>query len=408
MLSRFFTALGSFALSLAVIGCSSDGLRTNSANGTGGVGSGGAVGISGGGVDSGMQTAGGHAATGGTIGTGGASEGGGAQGLGGIIASGGTHGTYDGGASDAAGMGGAGGHGTGGNDGGGLAIDASTRPDTGGVVDGAAMDGPSFAGSGGGSGGGVGGGIMGSGGSGGADGGGAGASEVGRDAPSAGGAGGRGPQQPFSLSPQYIDLGNVLVGASVQTTITVTAGEPLSNLWVSVLGIDLSVDPTSTCTAILAAGATCIAVVNFTAARFGTTFDEIWVSNAGQVLDVPVQAEVENPAKLVIDHTAEYFVSTGGAATAPVTLRIANAGDVVSGPLAVGLSGSAATSFLMVSNTCAAPLSPLGSCSIVVIFNPQVADGGMNTTVTATLTVTDMGIFASVASAQLTGNIWGP
>jgi hypothetical protein len=194
----------------------------------------------------------------------------------------------------------------------------------------------------------------------------------------------------------------------VQATLTVTAAKALSNLWVSLLGIHLSEDATSTCTTTLAAGATCTVVVNFTATSNGTTFDLISVSNAGQSLNVTVQAEVENPAKLVIDQTAMYFVARPGTANTPATFRIANAGDVASGPLVAQLSGTGAGSFAIVGNTCSAPLSPLGSCSVAVIFNPLVADGGTNTAITATLAVTDEGISASVASAKLTGNVWGP
>ena len=151
--------------------------------------------------------------------------------------------------------------------------------------------------------------------------------------------------------------------------------------------------------------------VNFGAITSGpTTGDFILVNAAGQTSDIPVYAVAEMAAKLLVSPTTAQFVATLSATSSPVRFRVANGGDGASGPLDVALSGADVALFALVSNGCAGPLTPLAFCSVAVISNPQAADGGatLATTRTATLTVTDTGESASVASAELTGNLVGP
>jgi hypothetical protein len=297
-----------------------------------------------------------------------------------------------------------------GDAGGGFGIDGSRPVDAAGVFDGPGVDDAVAAGSDSGAVGGDSGRVTDAGGMGdmGADA--LGAGEAGRDTPNTGGADSRGPQMPFAVSPQSLDLGNILVGSSVQVTVSITAAQTLTDLSVMLYGIDLSMDPTSACTATLIAGETCSAVVNFSTTYAGTGIDSIIVNAAGQIVSVPVQAVVRTPTELLINPPSAQFSATMDAASSSYIFAIGNGGDSASGPLVVAVSGEDAWLFSVVNSTCTSPLASGANCMVTLVFNPRVTDGGAvpPTTATATLTVTDTGMSASVASAKLTGNLTGP
>jgi hypothetical protein len=236
------------------------------------------------------------------------------------------------------------------------------------------------------------------------------AGDAGRDTPNTGDTDSGGPQKPFAVSPQSVDLGNLLVGSSVQVTVSITAAQTLTDLSVMLYGIDLSMDPTSACTATLIAGETCSAVVNFSTTYAGTGIDSIIVNAAGQIVSVPVQAVVRTPTELLINPPSAQFSATMDAASSSYIFAIGNGGDSASGPLVVAVSGEDAWLFSVVNSTCTSPLASGANCMVTLVFNPRVTDGGAvpPTTATATLTVTDTGMSGSVVSAKLTGNLTGP
>ena len=217
-------------------------------------------------------------------------------------------------------------------------------------------------------------------------------------------------QGPLIISPQAVDLGDVLVGASTQLTLTVTAVQRVIDLSVIVSSADLRVDPVSTCVAYLAADTTCKIVVDFSSKIPGETSDVIVVNAAGRTVTVRVQAIVQMPASLVVVPSNVEFVSALNAASSPVAFGIGNAGGVATGLLKVALSGTGAALFTITDNKCGNPLSAGGTCTLVVTFAPQLADGGTSlpANMIANLTATDLGPGASVASARLTGLLTVP
>ena len=215
---------------------------------------------------------------------------------------------------------------------------------------------------------------------------------------------------PFAVSPQSVDLGSFLVGASAQVTFSITAAETITDLSVRLGGIQLSEDPTSTCTANLADGETCSVVVNFSATTPDLGSDSLIVSAAGDMVVVPVKALVRTPAELLISPPVVQFFATMNGASSSFSFAIGNGGESASGPLVVALSGADAWLFSVVNSTCTGPLAPGAVCLVMLVFNPRLADGGAvpSTMTTATFTVTDTGVSGSVVSATLTGNITSP
>jgi hypothetical protein len=206
----------------------------------------------------------------------------------------------------------------------------------------------------------------------------------------------------FAVSPALIDLGNVPVGARMQQTITVTALTAISDLTVGLLGMDVTRDPTSTCTEIMATGVSCAVVVNFAAISPGPKSDSVVITAGGRAVAVPVTATAQAPAKLVMSQPSAAFVATANAASSPVTIAVANAGDVPTGTLTVSMAGANHADFKLTTSGCTL-LAPLATCAVSVVFTPSATSAG---TETATLTVTDSGPGASTVSAILTGTVY--
>ena len=395
------------SLALAIVGCSGQGMRTEKTNGTGGVSPSDASGNMGSG--SGGRGAGDNAATGGATGSGLFADAGNPGG-GGSTSTGGTRGVYDAAAADAAGAGSAGGNIVVGTGGGGSVSDGSRHYDAVGGVDGPGVYDAAATSNDSGAGGVDSGRITDIGGMADMGGDGSGAGEVGRDTLSAAGADSRGPRMSFAVSPQSVDLGNPLVGTSVQLRFDITAAQTLVDLSVRLGGNQLSMDATSTCTANLAEGATCSMVVNFGASKSGLGNDSLIVSAAGDTVVVPVQSRVRTLAELLISPPVAQFSATMGTASSSFTFTIINEGASASGPLVVAVSGVDAWLFSIVNSSCTSPLEASAMCMVTLVFNPRVADGGAvpPTIATATLTATDTGMSASVVSAPLTGKVTSP
>ena len=87
---------------------------------------------------------------------------------------------------------------------------------------------------------------------------------------------------------------------------------------------------------------------------------------------------------------------------------MANAGDVATGVLSVSIAGdnvvdSGDNSVEFVATNNCLILAPLASCTVSIVFEPQVAG---TTAEVATLTVTDTGVGGSAVSAALTGTAY--
>jgi hypothetical protein len=206
----------------------------------------------------------------------------------------------------------------------------------------------------------------------------------------------------------HVDLGTVLVGASVSGKVTVTATSPLSDLLCSAQSAgNLKEDPTTTtcptaAPGALAAGATCYFGFTFSSATAGAkTGDEV-ICGAGNVTKITsITAFVVSAAKLVITPATGAMTATTGR-TSTISFTVANAGGVATGAITAAIT-PANPEFVVIGTTCAVGLLPLRTCTVTVTFQP-VTDG----THTATLTVTDSGAPAAPVAATLTGVATAP
>jgi hypothetical protein len=211
----------------------------------------------------------------------------------------------------------------------------------------------------------------------------------------------------FNVSPATIDLGNVLVGApATKQTITVSALVALSDLAVLVNGADITKDATSTCTAAVAVGTPCTVVVNFAAASNGARSNSVVISAKGVTKTVPITANAQNPAKLVVSPSSpQSLVATVGQPSSPVVFGVSNSGDLPTGALTVAVTGLNKADFVATPGTGCTLIAPLGaSCTISVVFTPTA----VTTTAaeSATLTLTDTGTGASTVSVTLSGTAY--
>ena len=210
----------------------------------------------------------------------------------------------------------------------------------------------------------------------------------------------------FTVSPTTIDLGTLVAGAvAPKQTLTITAGVALTDLAVGFNGADITKDASSTCQATLAAGATCLVVVDFTANSKNVN-DSIVISAGGAngvTKTIPIVAVVQNPAKLVITPSTAPAVATSvGVPSSPIPFGLANSGDVATGALTIAITCSNAAVFKYTQSGWTL-LAPLGTCSLSVVFTPSVVAAAVET---ATLTVTDGGSGASTVSVALSGTAY--
>jgi len=207
----------------------------------------------------------------------------------------------------------------------------------------------------------------------------------------------------FSVAPGTIDLGTIVVGAlAPKQTITIATQSALADLAVLSSGPDVKIDATTTCTSTLAAGVTCVVVVNFSASTTGSKSDSIVISAGGRTVTVPITATVVNFAKLVISPSTAAFATTVGVTSSSITFAVANSGDLATGALTASITGAHAADFAILANSCGM-LAPLSACSISVVFAPSYTSAAAET---ATLTVQDGGVGASAVKAALSGSVY--
>jgi len=207
----------------------------------------------------------------------------------------------------------------------------------------------------------------------------------------------------FTVAPNAVPLGDVVVGATVPVSVTVTATAAITGLTVGVQGTDLTLGTSATpCTGTLAAGASCTVAATFTSATAGSpTNDAIVVSQGGVSKTVPVTASVLPPAKLGATPTSAALTAAPGSSSVNLDVNVGNSGGMTTGAIAVVLGGANAADFKIVSDKCSiVTLAPGAFCTVTVAYTPAA-------TVTAveagTLTITDKGSAASSAVVTLTG-----
>ena len=212
------------------------------------------------------------------------------------------------------------------------------------------------------------------------------------------------------LQTDHLDLGTVLVGASVSGKVTVTATNPLTDLLCAVSSAgNIKADPTTTtcptaAPGTLAKGAICNFGFTFSSATPGAKTGDQVICGAGNLTKITsVTALVVTGAKLVISPASPQTAATTGKSNT-VTVTVANGGDSPTGPITAAITPPN-PEFVVSGTTCAVGLLPLGTCTVTVTFQPTT-DG----TKTATLSVTDASAPAGTppTTATITGVAIGP
>lgn len=208
----------------------------------------------------------------------------------------------------------------------------------------------------------------------------------------------------FSLS-NTISLGDVAVNSPNKAVVTVTANATLTGITtgVSSAGSNLKIDST-TClpTATLIAGSTCLINVTFSSATAGrATTDAVTVTQGGVTRSVLVTANVLNLAKLIATPISAAFLAAPGSTSAPIAINIGNTGGLVTGDMAVALSGANAADFKITDDKCTiTKVLPTAFCTVTVVFAPPAT---VVANEVAVLTISDKGAGLSSVTVNLTG-----
>ena len=182
-------------------------------------------------------------------------------------------------------------------------------------------------------------------------------------------------------------------------------GTGLADLTLAASGPDVSIDQDdTTCTPVLAPGASCVVVVDFLATTIGIRSNAVTISGGGttgKVVTVSITANVVTGVFLVIDpSTPQGGSAIAGQTSEPTTFVVANRGDTTSELLSVAVTGENAAEFLATS-TCTT-LASLASCTVSVVFQPALCSGPRET---ATLEVTDTAASAPAVAVPLIGMV---
>jgi len=195
-----------------------------------------------------------------------------------------------------------------------------------------------------------------------------------------------------------VDLGTVVVGATVPGSVTFTAPSAVSGLTCTTSGPDLTADATKSCPPTLAAGASCTFGFNFKAASPGTKNDAVVCTTAGVSATTGIIANAVTPANLAFAAPATVSVATVvGTSSTPVSLLLVNAGGADSGALTVTPGGD--VDQFTIDNQCIVPLAANSFCRIIVVYKPTSPYPK-----TLTLTVTDANAPGWSAVARVNGD----
>jgi len=172
----------------------------------------------------------------------------------------------------------------------------------------------------------------------------------------------------------------------------------------SVSGITIGVSgpfTSSTCSTVLAAGASCAVSVSFSPVQQGSMTGLMTIASTVvgvSPVTVALSGTASLPASLAVSTTSINFADTVLGATAPGQLvTISNPGSGPLNLLPLNVLGEP-TDFLLAANTCASTLGAGASCTVSLTFSPTIAGGRV-----AQLNVASTTLGVIAASVQLNG-----
>ena len=194
-----------------------------------------------------------------------------------------------------------------------------------------------------------------------------------------------------------VDLGSIVVGATVSGTITVSALTVVDGLSCTTSGAEITADANSPCPTVLAAGATCTFGFNFKATTTGQKTDSVVCNATGVTRSTVITAMAVTSAKLAFQTPTTVAVGTSVNTTgSPIVFSLVNSGGSGSGALTLTPGGD--TDQFLIDNQCIVPLGPSAFCKITVAFRPT--SSGQKT---LTLTVVDANAPTNPAVATVNG-----
>ena len=185
----------------------------------------------------------------------------------------------------------------------------------------------------------------------------------------------------LSITPATRDFGPVTIGQSAgPLTFTISnVGNSTTGTITAVVGDTTHYMVSSTCTT-LAPGANCTASVTYTASgTAGAQNSTIMVSSTpGGTVQSSLTATAITVGSLSISpmNPAAFASVVEGGTGATQMFTVTNTGGSASGIPSVGFA-TATNDFTITNNQCLAALSPAGTCTVTVRFNPSVA-GSLN------------------------------
>jgi hypothetical protein len=204
----------------------------------------------------------------------------------------------------------------------------------------------------------------------------------------------------FTVVPDTIPLGTMIVGTSAPAVVTIIPIGILDSVMCLQSGTDLTL-ATTTCPLTGPVAAQCTYTYTFKATTVGDKVDVIVCSGGGKTAQTTVTAKVvATPEPPRIVPSTQDFTARVGLSVA-ATFSLTNYGGSPTGILTAAVTGAG---FSITANECPAQLASLATCKIQVTFAPATAG-----VVTGALTVTDATPGSVPGVAALTGTgITGP
>ena len=194
-----------------------------------------------------------------------------------------------------------------------------------------------------------------------------------------------------TLTPSTFDYGSVDLSSSASSTFTLSnTGSAAVNIASTALVSSVFTVASSTCTASLAAGASCTYKIEFAPTAAGAqtaTFsvtDDAGTQSASLTGTGVTPTAPPAPAAALTPATAAFGSVTTGSNSSAKTFTLANAGTATLPITSIAITGADASAFPLGTNGCGSTLAAGASCTISITFSPTAAGSD-----TAALTVID-------------------
>ncbi|MDR3727494.1 MAG: choice-of-anchor D domain-containing protein [Terracidiphilus sp.] len=203
-----------------------------------------------------------------------------------------------------------------------------------------------------------------------------------------------------ALSPVALSFPGTVIGqnsTAQRVTITNTGDLPLTSIAATVSG---AFQVSSNCGTQLVAQSVCTLSVVFTPTQAGAQTGTLTVSDLLRTQTVALSGTgLLPPAFTATPASLSFAAQQVGVTSSPQTLTVTNSGGAAMADVGFQLTGSAAASYALGTNTCGAALNSGSSCTVQVIFAPAASGGSA-----ATLVLSSSTLGVTPLSVPLNGN----